>query len=112
MKQRFDVIFLNEAIEFINSLDDKIREKVIYNIDKSKYFNDPKIFKKLDHEIWEFRAEFLRLQHRLFAFWDKRDKFDVLVVATHGVIKKTDKVSRNDIEKARTIMNLYFKLKK
>jgi phage-related protein len=36
------------------------------------------------------------------------------VVATHGIIKKTDKVPKGEIEKARAIMRLYFdqKLKK
>jgi hypothetical protein len=31
-------------------------------------FNDPKVFKKLDNDIWEFRTEFKKLQHRLLAF--------------------------------------------
>jgi len=30
------------------------------------------------------------------------------VVATHGIIKKTDKVPKSEIEKARAIMRLYF----
>jgi hypothetical protein len=34
-----------------------------------------------------------------------------LGIATHGIIKKTDKVPRVEIEKARTIMKLYFEQK-
>lgn len=111
MKQRFDVVFLAEALSFISSLDEKAREKIIYNVDKSKYLSDPKLFKKLDDEIWEFRTEYRKLQYRLFAFWDKSDNKETLVLASHGIIKKTDKVSRNDIEKAKSIMDLYFKQK-
>ncbi len=36
MIARFEVIFLNEAIEFIQNLDAKTRRKVFYNIDKEK----------------------------------------------------------------------------
>ena len=111
MRQRFEVIFLGDAYGFLQSLDDKSREKVIYNVDKSKYFIDPKLFKKLHDEIWEFRTEFKKLQFRLFAFWDKTDNSETLVLATHGVIKKTDKVSQTDIDKANAIRILYFKQK-
>jgi phage-related protein len=48
------------------------------------------------------------------SFWDKTEETGTLVAATHGIVKKTDKVPKGDIEKARTIMKLYFeqKLKK
>lgn len=54
MDPKFSVIFLAEAAEFLDGLDDKSRRKVIYNIDKSRYVNDPKLFKKLTKDIWEF----------------------------------------------------------
>jgi len=84
---------------------------VIYNIDKSKYLNDPKLFKKLESEIWEFRTKYKLLHHRLFAFWDKTESTETFVIATHGVIKKTDKVPKNEIEKAKRIMQIYFEQK-
>ena len=68
MKVKFDVEFLEEAVEFIESLDDKTRKKVIYNIDKSRYVNDPKLFKKIDDEIWEFRTKYAGQQFRFLAF--------------------------------------------
>jgi len=49
MKIKFDVIFLDDAIEFIGKLDTKTRNKIFYNIDKSKVNNDPKLFKKLNY---------------------------------------------------------------
>ncbi len=36
MKEKFDVVFLEQAIEFIENLDDKTRTKIFYNIDKAK----------------------------------------------------------------------------
>lgn len=111
MKQKFEVIFLDEAIEFVNSLDVKSRSKIFYNIDKAKYVNDPKLFEKLEGEIWYFRTKFLSLQYRVFAFWDKTGNTETLVVATHGIIKKSNKVPKSEIEKAERIRQEYFKNK-
>jgi len=36
MKKRFNVEFLEEALEFIESLDEKARDKVIYNVRKAQ----------------------------------------------------------------------------
>lgn len=111
MKQKFEVLFLKEVWEFLENLNEKTKDKIIYNVDKSKYSIDPKLFKKLDDDIWEFRTKFQRLHHRLFAFWDKTDNIETLVIATHGIVKKTDKVPKSEIEKAKTIMKLYFQQK-
>ncbi len=92
-------------------MNDKVKDKIIYNIDKSKYVNDPKLLKKLDDVIWEFRIKYRRLHYRLFSFWDKTDNVETLVVATHGIIKKADKVPKSEIEKTKAIMRLYFKEK-
>lgn len=110
MKGKFDVIFLEQAIEFIENLDDKTRTKIFYNIDKAKLVNDPKLFKKLKGEIWEFRTKFKGNQHRLFAFWDKTKPKKTLVISTHGIIKKVSKVAKSEIEKAEKIRTEYFKL--
>lgn len=111
MKQKFEVIILEEVWEFLDTLDEKSREKIFYNIDKSKYVNDPELFKKLDDDIWEFRTVYKKTCYRLLSFWDKTDKMETLVVAAHGIIKKTDKVNKGEIEKGRAIMKLYFEQK-
>ena len=108
ISDRFEIELLEEAREFLLSIDPKARYKLLFNIDKSKKFNDPKVFKKLDNDIWEFRLEFKKLQHRLLAFWDKRNNKRTLVVCKHGFIKKTDKVPKSEIEKSRQLMKLYF----
>jgi phage-related protein len=110
MKEKFDVIFLDQAITFIEKLDDKTRTKIFYNIDKAKLVNDPKLFKKLKGEIWEFRTKFKGNQHRLFAFWDKTKPTETLVISTHGIIKKVSKVPKSEIEKAERIRTEYFNL--
>ncbi len=108
MKPKFKVLFLEEAIEFINSLDKKSRNKIFYNIDKAIYINDPKLFEKLVNDIWYFRTKFLSLQYRVFAFWDKSGASATLVIATHGVVKKSNKVSKSEINKAERIRQEYF----
>jgi len=114
MKAKFEVVLLEEVWELFDTLDEKTKDKIIYNIDKSKYVNDPDLFKKLKDEIWEFRTIFNRMKYRILAFWDKTDKTETFVIATHGIIKKTDKMPSAEIERAKAIMKLYFeqKLKK
>lgn len=108
MKPKFEVIFLEEVIEFLEELDEKSREKILYNIDKARYVNDPKLFKKLTNLIWEFRTLYQKKQYRILAFWDKEDDTETLVVTTHGFVKKTSKVPKNEIQKAEEIRRNYF----
>jgi phage-related protein len=107
----FDTRFMNEANEFIAQLDLKTAKKIFYNIDLAEQTNDIKLFKKLQNDIWEFRTKFAGLQIRLLAFWDKSDNKDTLVIATHGFIKKVDKVPANEIERAVRLREKYFESK-
>lgn len=104
----FNVIYSDEVEAFLDSLEHKVRIKIIYNIDKARFCPDPGLFKKLDSEIWEFRTKFNKKHYRLFAFWDKRKKKETLVIATHGFIKKSQKTPKSEIDKARKIMEIYF----
>jgi len=49
---RFEVKFSEEVIGFLDKLDKKVRDKILFNIDKAKVINDPKLFKKLNSDIW------------------------------------------------------------
>ena len=84
----FETRFLEEADEFIEKLDKKSANKVFYNIDLAEQTNDPRLFKKLQGEIWEFRSKYLGNENRLLAFWDKTELTETLVLATHGFVKK------------------------
>lgn len=111
MTEKFKVQFLDEAAEFLDNLDEKAREKIIYNIRKSQSINDSELFKKLNGEIWEFRTLFKKLHFRLFAFWDKTDKSQTIVISTHGTIKKSDKTLQSDLDRAERLRKLYFQQK-
>ena len=110
--RNFHTSFLEEADKFIAGLDQKSARKVFYNIDLAEQTNDPKLFKKLQKDIWEFRTHFAGNQIRLLAFWDKTNDQETLVFATHGFIKKVDKVPANEIERAVNIRTKYFENKK
>lgn len=112
MKEKFRVEFLEEAADFLETLDDKAKEKILYNIWKARITNDKELFKKLSGEIWEFRTLFKKTYYRLFAFWDKTDKVDTVVISTHGLVKKTGKTPPGEIEKVERIRKMYFELKK
>lgn len=111
MKKNFDVELLEEAQLFLESLGEKERNKIYYNIRKAQYINDNELFKKLNDNIWEFRTLYNSKAYRLFAFWDKSKKNDTVVISTHGILKKTQKTPTKEIEKAENIRIEYLKNK-
>lgn len=107
MEKLFDIVLLDEAFEFLSSLDKKHYEKILFNIRKSQTGLDPQLFKKLKDDIWEFRTLFQGIHYRFLAFWDKSDYDNTLVISTHGFIKKRTKVPENEILKAKQLRNKY-----
>ena len=99
----FQTKFLIKADEFISTLDPKTIKKILYNIDLAEQTNDSELFKKLQHDIWEFRTIFAGFQIRLLAFWDKTDNNNTLVIATLGFIKKVEKIPKKEIDQGRKI---------
>lgn len=108
MSDKFEVLFLEEAANFLDQLPDKHREKILFNIRKAKVTQDQTLFKKLTDDIWEFRTLYQKTAYRIFAFWDKTDKVSTLVIATHGINKKTNKTPQKEIEKAVHYRKQYF----
>ena len=111
MNQKFEVELLEDAFYFLEKIEIKPRKKVLQNMNRAKFLTDPKLFKKLEGEIWEFRTLYAGLQYRLLAFWDKSNRTETLVFATHGFVKKTNKVDKKEINRAERIRQLYFKNK-
>jgi phage-related protein len=111
MDKRFEIDFLDDAIDFLDSLNEKTREKIYYNARKAQFINDPELFKKLTDFIWELRTLYERKYYRILAFWDKTDKSETLVLATHGFVKKTGKTPKKEIKKAEDIREAYFEQK-
>lgn len=107
LKAKFQIAYMEEAIKFLESLPPKAKNKIVYNIGKSMYSIDKDIFKKLENsEIWEFRTLYNGIAYRLFSFWDTDN--ETLVVATHGIIKKTQKTPPKEIAKAEALRKEYF----
>lgn len=112
MKQNiFKLVLSNEAKDFINGLPEEVSYKIYYNIKRvAGGERNNELFKKLGNtEIWEFRTLYNKTAYRLFAFWDKAE--ETLVIATHGIIKKTQKTPHKEIAKAEAIRKEYFKNK-
>ena len=92
-ESRFKLVLTEEADSFIKRLPHAAAKKM-----------------KLEGtEIWEFRTLFNKVKYRLFAFWDTEE--ETLVIATHGIIKKTQKTPAKEIAKAERIRQEYFKSK-
>lgn len=108
MDKLFEVVILDEAFDFLKSIDKKHYEKIIYNIRKAQSEHDPDLFKKLRDDIWEFRTLYQGMKYRLLAFWDKSNNQETLVISTHGFVKKRSKVPEKEIEKAERMRVQYF----
>ena len=111
MKPFFKIELLKDAVDFLEKLETNSREKIYYNLKKSQYIYDNELFKKLNNEIWEFRTLHKGKAYRLFAFWDKVNDTDTFVIATHGIIKKTQKIPTKEIKRAEEIRIQYLDYK-
>jgi len=109
IRSAFDVLFLEEAVMFLERIDHKARYKVIYNIEKASYTRDPVLFKKLNEDIWEFRTLYQKTHYRFFAFWDKSTPGMARVIVTHGLMKKSGKTPRQELDKAQRLKMRYHK---
>lgn len=102
MKKNFEVEFLEDAVTFLEELNDKARSKIYYNIRKAQHVNDKELFKKLNDNIWEFRTLYNSKSYRLFAFWDKSKNTETVVISTHGILKKLRKHQPKRLQKLRS----------
>lgn len=109
--KKLRVIYMEEAFEFIEGLPVSAGDKlhsIIHRIEGGE--RNAELFKKLEGtEIWEFRILYNGIAYRLFAFWDTEE--GAFVIATHGIIKKTQKTPAKEIAKAERIRKRYFELK-
>ena len=97
------VAYLEEALSFIESIPKSAGDKLLEIVHRVELGErNSIIFSKLEGtEIWEFRTLYNKVKYRLFAFWDTQT--DTLVIATHGIIKKTQKTPKKEIVKAERI---------
>ncbi len=111
MVKPIEVILLPEADKFVEEIEVSARKKLFYAIRKTKMRVYGDWFEKLksSKDIFEFRVKDSNKFFRLFAFWDSTGDAETLIVCTHGLIKKTNKTPKQDIEKAEMIKGKYFK---
>lgn len=107
---KFRPVYSEEVDTFLGDLSESCRAKVLLRIELARRLdiNDPQAFKKLEGEIWEFRAKCDVGQIRLLAFWDKRDKVDTLVICCRGLVKKQSQVPKREIDRAKRLRHNYF----
>ena len=110
--KKLKVVLTEEAQDFLDAQPLKAQQKIYYNIFKvEEGVREADIFKKLENtDIWEFRTLYNGICYRLFSFWDTEQ--DTLVIATHGIVKKTQKTPLKEIAKAEKIRKEYFDNKK
>ncbi len=110
MENLIEVRLMKEAQEFLESLEENTKEKVSFNIRKTMQGLKGEWFEKMTgtDELFEFRTLYNRQYIRRFAFWDRRNNKQTLIICTHGLIKKTDKTPQADIEKAERLKKEYF----
>lgn len=56
----------------------------------------------------QFRTLYNGKAYRLFSFWDKKDNKEIIVIATHGILKKIQKTPPKEIKKAEEIRKQFF----
>ena len=102
----------NHFIEFYQSQDEKVKEKIKYVLELIKQVDQvpEKFFKHLTGTdgLYEIRIEYQSNIHRIFCCFDKGN----LVVLFNAFQKKTQKTPNNEIEKAEKLKKEYFENKK
>ena len=103
-----NVVLSIDAADFLRSQPFNVQQKITYNIRKLESgFIGKELFKKLTgSNIWELRTMYNGNCYRLFAFWDT--DANTVIVATHGIVKKTNKTPLKEIDKAERIRTEYF----
>lgn len=104
------IIFLKPAENFFDEIELSARKKFFFCMRKTKSRIFGEWFKKMagTKDIFEFKILDQGKNYRLFAFWDPRNVGVSLLVCTHGIIKKTDKTPRSEINRAEDIKKGYF----
>lgn len=107
----FEFLIVNgksEIINFIESLNDKDRGKLLITIDKIEEYGievakKMKWIKKLDKEIFEICSSVGNNIQRCLYF----QKVDNIYLITHGFTKKTQKTPKKEIAHAQHLMKQY-----
>lgn len=91
-------------------MDDDLQEKVDYvlQIIITMPRIPEKFFKHLEDGIYEIRIEYRNNIYRVFSFFDEGK----LVVLLQGIQKKSQKLNRKEIERAKKLRTEYYETKR
>jgi phage-related protein len=111
MEKPIEIILLKQAEDFLDDVEAPVRKKFFYSMRKTKSRIFGEWFTKMagTSDLFEFKVDNNGKFYRLFSFWDSRDGKQTLIICTHGLIKKTNKTPKAEIQKAEDIKDLYFK---
>ena len=100
---RYEVLLLEPAQMFIAELSVKLKAKTVRTIDLLADFGPllsmPHSRKLTGHDLWELRVKQGSDICRLFYFYHQ----DSIYVVTSGYLKKTDRTSRREIDRAQRV---------
>ena len=102
----------NYFLDFYNKLDQKVQEKIeyVFYIIRNSEFIPSKFFKHIvsSDGIYEIRIQSGNNIYRIFCFFDEGQ----LVILLHGFQKKSQKIPRKEITKAKALKLEYYEDKK
>ena len=103
----YEVILLDSAQEFIVGLPNKLRAKTLRTIDLLEDFGPflsmPHNRKLAGHDLWELRVKQGNDICRLSYFYHR----DAVFVVTSGYVKKTNRTSRREIDRAERLKSKF-----
>lgn len=106
------IFYENHFIEFYQIQNEKVKSKIQYVFELIKQVErvPEKFLKHLEgtEGLFEVRVEYKSNIFRIFCCFDEGK----LVVLLNGFQKKTTKTPKNELEKAKKLMNEYFQSKK
>ena len=106
---QFGVVLLAPAMEFIGSLEVKLKAKALRTIELLRHFGSqlpmPHSRKLADHDLWELRVRYSSNICRLFYFHHK----SMIYIITSGYVKKSEKTSQTEIDRAIRIREQFMR---
>lgn len=95
--------------DFFDSLSKKVFQKIVWVLQLIKELeNIPSTyFKKIvnSDDIWECRVNFSSNTYRIFCFFQNGK----IIILTHGIMKKTQKLPQNEIQRAEEYKKDYLR---
>lgn len=108
--ERKVILFGDYFKDFIGSLNVEVREKIDYVLDMLKIVKklNSKFVKHIKDGLFELRVTWNSNIYRVFFIFDEGN----IVVLFNGFQKKSQKTSKQEIDKALRIKNEYYEYKK